>query len=110
MRLISFPEYSTARNMPQYWHEDRTGIMRRAVEYYNRQMCGNAPSLDASYHCEQIEVLRQYFEHYINAPVWNHIEEIEALEELRDTIKDVRSTALLKRWHGISKDIGIDPL
>lgn len=95
--------------MPQYWQEDRTGLMRRAIDYYIRLKCGGETSLDREYQREQIEVLRQYFEHYISAPVWNHAYS-DRLQHLRNTVKDIDSIESLTTWHFLAIDIEIDPL
>jgi hypothetical protein len=107
--LINFPAYTIRRNCPQHWTEDRTGLVARSIDYYNRQICGNPRSLCDRYHQEQISVLRDYFEHYITAPVWDIFEYPERLEELREMIGSVRSISQLRQWHLMAIATGFDP-
>lgn len=109
MLLIKFPAYSRDRVFPYYWQEDTTGVLRRSIEYFNRQKCGNPPSLDSLYHQEQLEILRRYFANYINAPCWENSCNHE-IQLLRDVIKLARGFSGLQKWHNMAINIGVDPI
>lgn len=95
------------RIFPYYWQEDTTGVLQRSVEYFNRQKCGNPPSLDPRYHQEQLEILRRYFSNYIAAPCWVQSHDIQLL---KDVIKLARGFNGLQKWHNMAINIGIDPI
>jgi hypothetical protein len=107
---ITFPTYTPYRTCPYYWHEDQTGVLRRSIEYYNRQMCGNPPSLDSLYHQEQLEILRCYFENYISAPCYSNKSFSAEINRLKDIIKQCRNVESLNMWHQISIELGVSPL
>ncbi len=107
---ITFPTYTRYRTCPYYWHDDQTGVLRRSIEYYNRQRCGNPPSLDALYHQEQLEILRLYFENYVSAPCWNNNSFGGGIELLKDIIRRCRTTEELYNWHQIAIGLEVDPL
>lgn len=110
IKLIAFPIYTPYRTYPYYWHDDQTGVLRRSIEYYNRQRCGNPPSLDSIYHQEQLEILRLYFENYVSAPCWKNKSFNDEIEILKDIIKRSRTIKELYNWHQVSIELGIDPL
>jgi hypothetical protein len=107
--LIVFAPYLPNASTPYYWQQDQTGVMRRAVEYYKRQMCGDAPSSDAKYHQEQIEVLVKYFDNYLMAPCWRGSISLP-LFALRQQLPYVCSIEQLDRCHQIALELGADPL
>ncbi len=106
---IVFTPYRPNASVPYYWQEDQTGVMRRAVDYYNRQMCGNPPSLDIKYHQEQIEVLVKYFDNYLMAPCWRG-EMSKPLFDLRQQLSYVSSIEQLNQCHRLALELGVDPL
>jgi hypothetical protein len=108
--LITFPTYGEYRTCPYYWHDDKTGVLRRSIDYYRRQICGNPPSLDSLYHQEQLEVLRLYFENYISAPCWINKDFSGEIDMLKDIIKRCRTVEELYNWHQMSIQLEVDPL
>ncbi|WP_310410550.1 hypothetical protein [Chamaesiphon sp. OTE_8_metabat_110] len=106
--LIVFAAYHPNASAPYYWQEDQTGVMRRAVEYYNRQMCGNDPSLDLRYHQEQIDVLVKYFDNYLMAPCWRSLG--KQIFELRRRLWQAQTISQLNECHQLALELGLDPL
>jgi hypothetical protein len=102
---------------PMHWHDEVSGQLPAAVKAY----------LDNRIHLkpvtrDQLELLRDYFEHYINAPCWGQISqepcwrqtsqgafELE-LAALQSQVKSLESVEDLALWLHGCMEIGIDPL
>jgi hypothetical protein len=108
LNQIKFAAYHPNASAPYYWQEDQTGVLRRAIDYYNRQMCGNPPSLDPKYHQEQIEVMVKYFDNYLMAPCWKNMG--RQLFDLRKQLWQIETISQLNQFYRLALDLGIDPL
>jgi hypothetical protein len=97
--------------IPTYWQNRNQPNMRRAVEYYNRCMCGNPHSIDAKYHQEQIEAIRAYFSDYMSATCWDLSTDLKAETlELRTLISSISTIEDVTNWLFKAIQIGINPL
>ena len=90
---------------PLRWQDDQTGELPAAVmAYFDRKQTP-----------EQLELVRDYCQYYINAPCWdnnpyNDEENRRELREVREAIKRVKTHKELNDWIYQCLDMGIDPL
>lgn len=97
--------------LPVYWQNRNQPEIRNAIKYYQRCLLSNPISLDASYHQEQIEIVRGYFAAYISADCWNLNHWFAAeVAKLRSSIITANTVELLNDWSNLAKLILIDPL
>lgn len=95
--------------LPLYWRDDVTGMLIAAVDSYLAYRVDKGPAPNP----QQTELLRNYCEHYINAPAWTTTCRDafdEELARLRDRIRDLRSADEIAAWIVDCMDIGLDPL
>lgn len=84
-------------NAPGYWMNERSGVLRPAVEAY----LNGKPMTD-----EQIAAMRAYLRQWIDAPCWKG----PAVAFLRATIHCLTSRHNIVAWLAIAEEEGIDPL
>lgn len=89
--------YDTADRFPGYWMQERTGVLRPAIEAFLH---------DQPMTQEQIAAMRAYLRQWINAPVWLS----QTVPFLRAAIDDLTSENAIRAWLFIANDEGIDPL
>jgi hypothetical protein len=95
--------------LPLNWRDETSGILPRAVERYlaNRIDGTSIDEID-------LEMVRAFLEHYINAPCWNHMNQDEELAAelagLRRDALTLKTPDEMGAWIGRCLDIGIDPL
>jgi len=106
------PIYRPPFGLPLRWQDDESGVLPSAVRAYIDDRLGGCKATP-----EQIELVRDYLQHFICAPCWNESarndEELAAtLIKLRiDVVKKHVSTAdEIYAWIHRCLDIGIDPL
>ena len=100
MRLGVFPKGQGPA--PLFWRNETSGVLAKAVLVYLNWRTNEGPAPNAF----EVEVLRAYFEQWINAPVWMG----EEIEILRRSIKGIQSEIDLWRWVEDALKEGIDPL
>ncbi len=95
--------------LPLNWRDEVTGVLPTAVErYLNHRIDGT--SIDEI----DLEIVRAFMEHYINAPCWNQMNEDEELAAdlagLRRDVLTLKTPEAMAGWIGRCLDVGIDPL
>src|SRR5581483_8856908 len=91
---------------PLRWQDDVTGVLPAAVKAFIDEGLGRAKCAP-----EQIELVRDYCEYYINAPCWQTESMETAFENLRARIKRQPISAQdLGTWITDCLEVGLDPL
>ncbi len=97
------------KGLPLNWRDEVTGILPRSVNAYLDNRIDGTPLTK-----EELELVRVYMEHYINAPCWNHMNEDEDtaadLAALRRDVLIIESADHMGAWIGRCLDVGLDPL
>jgi hypothetical protein len=88
---------------PFYWRDETSGELRRCVSLFLNRL----PMAE-----EEIELIRQYFEHWICCPIWDRNPEgvSPELNILRGAVKNLGSDRALRVWLELACEIGIYPL
>jgi len=81
-------------NVPGYWMNETSGVLRPVVEAYLKG--GNLNP-------EQIVTMRAYLRQWIMAPAWRGV------ENLRRSVDNIRTQADLDHWLDRALNEGIDP-
>ncbi len=97
--------YRQPFGMPYHWRDEVTGRLACAVEHYLDARIENTPCYP-----EELETVRDYCQHFINAPCWEPSGFSLELAELRLTIEGVTTDDELAAWIMSCMDIGLDPL
>lgn len=84
--------------MTAFWMNERSGVLRPAVEAY----LNDQPMTPA-----QISALRAYLRLWISSP---HFVGGTALENLRGSVDRLTSRGMINAWIQLAEKIGIDPL
>ena len=96
-------------NGPVRWQDDLTGELPRAVQAYLNHATHHHPVS-----AEQLELVRDYCQYYINAPCWQTGVPGDVAHALfvtlRSRIKTARSYKALSKWMHDALEVGIDPL
>ncbi len=102
-RVTMFPVYRPDGG-PYYWRDEQSGVMQMAVMLFLSERGEMNPL--------QVEILRQYFQHWIDCPIWdaNSDQDVERMNFLRFDIQTISDTARLHAWYRTAVDVGIDPL
>lgn len=94
---------------PLRWQDDVTGVLPSAVKAFLDEGLGHKRCTP-----EQVELVRDYCEYYINAPCWQLGEETDpyhiAFLAGREHVKTLKSVKELSVWIRSALDLGIDPL
>lgn len=103
--------YHTPLQIPVRWQDELSGTVPTAVKAYLDAVIKNNPLLVSD---EQIEVVRAYFEYYVNAPCWGlaagEKESRLIYARLKRDIVKAHSVFALKQWTERCLEIGMDPL
>ncbi len=91
---------------PLRWQDDVTGVLPAAVLAFLDFSLG----VNVAFTAEQLDLVRDYCQYYINAPCWNTTDMEAAFVELRERIIGVQAVEELDKWLHDCLDIGIDPL
>lgn len=91
--------------MPRYWRDEVSGKLAIAISSY---ISYGASLTDASPTPEELEIVRQYFQHWINAPCW--LDKDGELTRLREFIKTADTIQKLNEFLEGCIRIAIDPL
>lgn len=84
-------------NVPGYWMNETSGVLRPAVEAFLR----GGPMT-----AEQVAAMRAYLRQWI-AGDWGTGSTLDAL---RESVHDINSRAAIDRWIEVATDFGADPL
>lgn len=102
---------------PLRWQDDVTGVLPAAVmAFLNRDTVVMSGKVIGRSVCtpEQVELVRDYCEYYINAPCWELGPEGEAYHSdfmtLRNRVRTLTTGKEIDAWLGDALDLGIDPL
>lgn len=87
--------------MPYYWVHEQTGHLREAILAYITPEV--SPSED------QLCLMREYLEHYINAPAWQD-DDRGTLAELRRRVTALKTPEDISAWLKTASKIYLDPL
>ena len=91
---------------PLYWRNDQSDELSRSIEAYMQNRTDGTPI-----NREQIMLLREYLEYYVNAPCWEVGGEIDdELRDLRRIITMCTSAFRIDTWIHRALEIGMDPL
>lgn len=82
---------------PDYWMDERSGVLRPAVEAYLK---------DGEMTAMEVAAMRAYLRQFIDADVWKG----PVIGELRRRINDLTSRQAIEVWLDDAIDAGIDPL
>ena len=97
--------YKDPLGLPFYWEDEVTGELPAAIGAYLDHAVDGKPITAA-----QIELMRDYLEHWINAPCWDSpVFEVE-LKHLREAVRTLRKPEDIHVWIHEALDIGMDPL
>ncbi len=89
---------------PLRWQDDESGKLPKAMTIFvNRGVNKHAPAPTA----EQLEMIRDYFQYYIEAPCW---QQGPGFAELRERIKTAKTGRELAQWCRDALKFGIDPI
>ena len=95
--------------LPLNWRHEVTGVLPTAVmRYLNHRIDGT--SIDEI----DLELVRAYLQHFIEAPCWNHMDDnpemAPDLAKLRRDIVGLKTPDAIAEWIHRCLDLGIDPL
>ncbi|MDB6022911.1 MAG: hypothetical protein JWQ04_2768 [Pedosphaera sp.] len=95
--------------VPLYWRNETSGVLPAAVEAYLNACLYLSPITD-----EQLKLVADYCDYYINAPCW--AENVQPDGEMRDELnrliagaKTLESVEHIQRWIRQCLDLGLDP-
>lgn len=104
-RKSRMPNFYREWGGPLRWRDDQTGELPTAVlAFFDRKQTP-----------DQLELVRDYCEYYINAPCWddnpyNVEEDFERLRKRRKEITQAKTFMDINGWIHRCIDMGIDPL
>jgi len=95
------------QGLPLYWRDEESGQLAKAVNAYLDNRLHGTTVTD-----EQIELVRDYLVHYIDAPCWDSDDpEMQAdLQTLRLSARELDSATEISEWIFKGLDLGLDPL
>lgn len=100
-------EYRPPLGLPWDWQDDETGDVPRAVWAYLGYKAAEPPKPER----RQIDLLRDYLIHYIEAPCWEKPGGVTPeLADLRRRAQEIRSIEDIDAFIQGCLEIGIDPL
>lgn len=104
-----YRDYGDVKGLPLNWRDETSGVLIAAVTRYMENRI-NGTSIDEI----DLELVRVFLEHYINAPCWNHMNEDDGLAAdlaaLRRDVLTIETPEAMGAWIGRCLDLGIDPL
>ncbi len=98
------PMFEGGPRGPLRWQDDVTGILPTAMLAF----------FEDAANPEQLALVREYGEYYINAPCWDWNPSLmeegkEELAQVRSCIKTAHTKQELMDWVDLCMDMGIDP-
>lgn len=104
-----YRDFGHVKGLPLNWRDETSGVLITAVSRYMGSRI-NGTSIDEI----DVELVRVFLEHYINAPCWNHMNEDEELAAelagLRSDVKHLVTPDQVGAWINRCLDLGMDPL
>jgi hypothetical protein len=97
--------YKDPLGLPFYWEDEVSGELRKAVHAYLDHAIDGKP-----FTAPQIELVRDYLQHWINAPCWDAPAFEAELKDLRETVRTLRTAESIHDWIHKALEIGMDPL
>lgn len=94
--------------LPLRWQDETSGTLSNAVHALVNYWSTNNNDLKPT--PAQIELIRQYFEHYINAPCWCTDGMEAKFADLRSSVTSIKTVEELSVWSEQCLDVGLDPL
>lgn len=88
---------------PLRWQDDVSGVLPDAVSAFFK-VPGYKPVTP-----EQLELVREYTEYYINAPCWLTDDDPELWAKLRTSIKEAKTKEAMIAWLEQALEVTIDP-
>ena len=88
---------------PLRWQDDTSGVLPAAVHSFY-EVKGAGPLTP-----EQLDLVREYAEYYINAPCWDTRVSPDLFAQLREEIKHITTKEALIAWLETALEVGIDP-
>ena len=106
---LPYRDIGPVKGLPLSWRDEVTGTLPAAVmAYLDNRIDGKG--LKNS----ELQTVREYMEHYINAPCWNHMNENQDLADelaaLRRDVLIIETADHMGIWISRCLDVGIDPL
>lgn len=99
--------YREPMGLPLNWRDDVSGELPAAVVRYYGFKVGEAAEPEPG----QIELIRDYLIHYIEAPCWDEVGGgWNELADLRRRAKQISSVEDIHRFIFACLDVGMDPL
>ncbi len=95
-------QYIPPFDSPLPWRE-WDGETRQAIMAYFDQTLRRVMS------AQQIELVRLYLEHYVNAPCWDRLDAPPELAKLKESVKTLKTTGELAYWIQQIVKLGMDP-
>ncbi len=97
--------YKPPLGLPFYWEDEVSGELRKAIHAYLDHAVDGKPFTDA-----QLELMRDYLEHWVSAPCWDNEAFETELSKLRADVRTLRTSEQIHDWIHEALDIGMDPL
>jgi hypothetical protein len=90
---------------PLRWQDDQSGVLPTAVRAFVGFQVGQTPIPTS----DQIEIIRDYIEYYVNAPCWRQGEAGE-VDQLREAVSGLRTIEDINIFIHECLKCGLDPL
>lgn len=104
-RLSRMPKVYQPGGGPLRWQGDVTGVLPAAVRAFIDEGLGRAKCTP-----EQVELVRDYMEYYVNAPCWLTEGMEQEFADLRTHIKSLKTAKEIATWIKDALEVGLDPL
>ncbi len=92
---------------PLFWRNEESGELIAAVGAYLNNRIEGTPISPA-----QVDLMREYLRHWINAPCWKQDDPVieSAFDRLKLSVYTLRNANDISQWLRRALDLGIDPL
>lgn len=105
-RIPNFYRPGIGTGGPLRWQDDVSGVLPSAVFAFFRYGAKESAIPPTE---EQLGLVREYMEYYINAPCWEQ-GEFRELDQLREKVLTLKTAQDLHDFIYACMEIGIDPL
>lgn len=104
--------YKRPGGWPLYWRAETSGVLALVVHIYLEHVLD--PEKHRAPNQQEIELLRDYFVHHINAPCWLEIQDdeemIAAIGALQEQAAKIAAVQDLRSYITAAMELGLDPL
>lgn len=97
--------YRPPLGLPLNWRDEVSGVLSGAVAAYLDNRVDGKPI-----GAHDLDLVREYIVHYIDAPCWDNDEFSQELAFLRRTARELRTPENIGKWIRDAMEIGLDPL